>query len=121
MSLNDNDLFVAPERISLSLSARDLALAYALKVNETSPDRRFLVVFDWADERRARQKGTNNWHDLGPGLDLVAYHRSQVPAPCVVRADDFEFAVKIPAEVLPRKADILIDVDGTVPHQLVLK
>lgn len=121
MSLNNNDLFVAPESVSLSPAARDLALAYALKVQETKLKSPTLVVFDWADSRRIREKGTNNWQDLGPGLDLVTYERSQVPASYIIRKDDLEFAVKIPAEVLPRKAKVLIDVDGTVPRQLVLK
>ncbi|MGI8525849.1 MAG: hypothetical protein ACR2K5_06640 [Pseudolabrys sp.] len=80
------------------------------------------MAFDWAHLRRVRQPNTNNWRDLGAGLDLAAYERQQVPSAAIQITEGLEFSVKISENVLTKENMPLIDVDETLdPPRLVLR
>jgi hypothetical protein len=100
-----------------------MTIAFAKAVNEAEPGRDLIVVFDWAEMRRVRYpRNSNNWHDLGAGIDLDAYERRQVPADTIVTVDGLAFAVKIDEHTLAQSRQRLIDVDVSAgPRQIVLR
>jgi hypothetical protein len=58
---------------------------------------------------------------LGAGPGLAAYERPKVPAKRIHVADGFEYAVKIPANVLDAAAAKLIDADRDENCALALR
>jgi hypothetical protein len=59
--------------------------------------------------------------DIGPGLDIVAYDRPDVPAEVVQQRDGIAFAANIPSRIYEASAERLIDVDETAFSKLVLR
>ncbi len=59
--------------------------------------------------------------DQGPGLDVGAYERSEIPADRIAVIDGLEFAVAIPKDVCEAATERLIDVAGDGSTKLVLR
>lgn len=117
------DGFNTKARVTLSQAAREVAIAFINKVGDMRPKQDFIVMFDWADSRRVRfPRDSNNWQELGAGIDLGVCERGQVPLNAVMSAEELEFAVKIDERILVRCAERIIDVDrSTSPPQLVIR
>ncbi|MDX2264075.1 MAG: hypothetical protein NW215_03780 [Hyphomicrobiales bacterium] len=100
-----------------------MAIAFMNKVDDMRPKHDFIVVFDWADSRRVRYpRDSNNWQELGAGIDLGVCERGHIPFNAVMSAEGLEFAVKIDERILARSAERIIDVDrSTSPPQLVIR
>jgi len=88
--------FNRPGTVSISPAALAMARAFSEETSRLEPKEDWVVCFDWADSRRARKKGTNEWSDLGSGLDLVAYERNRVPAAAIALIDGLEILTKVP-------------------------
>lgn len=114
-------LFVPLGAVSISSSALDLARQFGEHIKRTRPDETWVIAFDWADERRVRLPNTNQWEELGAGLDLGAYDRVDLPDGVTQTIDGVEFAVIVPRQVYERARQRLIDRDDGVPSKLALK
>lgn len=99
--------FNPPGTVSISPAALAMARAFRDETSKLQPEEDWIVCFDWAESRRARKKGTNEWSDLGSGLDLVAYERSRVPAAAIALLDGVEVLTKVP--ITNRKGRIEVD------------
>ena len=80
-----------------------------------------MVGFEWASARRVRQRPDAPWEDVGPGVDLGAYARSDLPPEVIQHIDGLELVIKIPREVYESSAERLIDVDAAAFSKLVLR
>jgi hypothetical protein len=116
-----DDWFSPPGIVTVSHAAMALAKAFEAEARKNHPHETWIVAFDWADSRRVRDRGTNNWRDLGAGLDLAAYESWKVPAKNIHETEGFRFAVKIPGQILEASPEKLIDADATAVSGLVLR
>jgi hypothetical protein len=124
MSSDDRFGFTHARVIAVSPAALAMAREFAQAARETRPGKDWLVCFDWAYSRTMRfPRPGGPMQELGPGLDLTAYERSEVPKECVDAAQGFEFAVKVPSSVWLHSQRRLIDVDNSTSSlwRLVLR
>jgi hypothetical protein len=98
-----------------------MAREFDQQVRRVTSDRDWLVSFDWAFARSARSRPDASFEDVGPGLDLVTYARSDTPPELIQRVGGIEFAIRIPKDVHASSAEGLIDVDETAFSKLVLR
>ena len=117
----DAEYFTPPGLVILSDAALELARSYGDEMRLQRPGEDWIVVVAWWHSRRVREKGTNNWTELGAGLGLAAYERPKVPAKRIHVADGFEYAVKIPADVLDAASAKLIDADRDDNYAFALR
>ena len=68
-----------------------------------------------------REKGTNEWRDVGAGLDLAAYERWKISDTRIQSNDGVDIAFKVSPQVYERSAERLIDTDETAFSGLVLR
>lgn len=113
--------FTPPGTLRISDAALELAREFREQARQAAPDEDWVISFDWADSRRFREKGTNEWRDVGGGLDLTAYERWKIQARYIQKIDDVDIVVKIPAPVWERSAERLIDADESAFSGLVLR
>jgi len=107
--------------LRVSASALQLARLFRDQAKQAVPDEDWVVCFDWADSRRVRTKGTNEWRDVGAGLDLTAYERWKISDTHIQSIDGVDIAFKVPPQVYERSAERLIDTDETAFSGLVLR
>ncbi|MGE3246416.1 MAG: hypothetical protein AB7F96_02735 [Beijerinckiaceae bacterium] len=123
---NDNDYVIPasfyskPEDVEISDAAFELAREYFKKMVDTYPGKKWVVVFDWADSRRVRQKGTNNFDDIGSGLDLAAYEAHQVPTEMIAAVSRIRLALRLSHHVVQASANKRIERDDRQFGQLAL-
>jgi hypothetical protein len=82
---------------------------------------RHVATFDWAQSLGTRRNRDVPLEDIGACLTLAAYKRDEVPDGFIQKAGDFEFAVRIPVEILEEHAERLIDIDESLPFKLALR
>lgn len=107
--------------LRVSTSALQLARLFRDQAKQAVPDEDWVVCFDWADSRRVRTKGTNEWRDVGAGLDPTAYERWKISDTHIQSIDGVDIAFKVPPQVYERSAERLIDTDETAFSGLVLR
>lgn len=105
--------------LRLSDDALAMALEFAASIG-AGPQGRRLVSFDWSRTQSFRKSRDAEWQDIGPGLALVAYERSEVPPYAVHRQGGLAFAAKIPTDVLANHPERLIVRDDQQAFQLAL-
>jgi hypothetical protein len=113
--------FTPPGTLRISTSALELAREFRDQARESQPDEDWIVSYDWADSRRVREKGSNDWRDLGAGLDLTAYERWKIPEKHIQKTGDLEIVVKIPPQIWQKSKERLIDTDDTIFSGLILR
>ena len=113
--------FSNPDKVKVSAEALAIAKGFDEEISGKHPDQQWVIAFDWADSRRVRDRGTNNWQDLGSGLDLTAYEHWKVPLQAIKKLDELRYAIKIPDQILDASAEKLVDVDDSSVSGLVLK
>ena len=116
-----DDWFTSPGTVRVSAAALAMAKAFDDEVRDKHSAEDWIVAFDWGDSRRVRDRGTNNWRDLGAGLDLVAYERWKIPDNDIQELDGLRFAVKIPGQVVKASNERLIDTDKASVSGLALR
>lgn len=112
--------FTPPGTLRISASALELALGFLEQVRKADASQNWVVSYDWADSRRAREKGSNNWRDLGAGLDLTAYERWKIADKHIQKVRDLEIVVKVPPQIWQKSEKRLIDTDKQSFSGLVL-
>lgn len=113
--------FARRGRAGVSAAAVAMARDFIDSVLRIEPEKDLVVAFAWHDSRRVREGG-GPLVELGPGIDLVTYERSQLPDGVVMRAGELEFAIQIGPEILSATEFRLIDVDGSAePPKLILR
>ena len=113
------DGYQRPGLVRVSPSALKQAQDFSEAVQKLRPGEEWVVVFDWATARSYRNKNETIEHDLGPGLDLGAAERHEVPEEVIESNGDFKFAVQIPVEILQKSLERLIDIDEN--QKLILR
>lgn len=120
-SSNDNtDSFTAPGIVKVSKAAIEFARDFR-GVAKSFRHGDYVVAFDWAQSVSVRKGPDQPLENIGACLMLGAYERRHVPSKFIQRADGFEFAVKIPAEVWEKSTQRLIDVDARQLFKLTLR
>lgn len=116
------DWFSRPGAVKISPAALEMAREFHAELVRTRPGEDWLVCFDWADSRRARiPRDSNQWVDLGAGLDLTAYEREKVPRAAIQNIGGLEILVKISELVLSSSAGRSIEIDEQVRTHLALR
>lgn len=115
------DHFAPPGTVTVSPSALKLARQFDEHIRDGRRNEAWLTTFSWADARQVQQADTENWEDMGPGLDLGAFERDQVPPEVIHSVDGMEFAIMIGASVYEAAEQRLIDRDDAVLSKLVLR
>lgn len=113
--------FAPPGVVSVSAAALALARDFDEDTRRVRSAHPWVLAFDWADSRIVRMPKGGPRHELGPGLDLVAYEPADVPPDVVQTIDGLTFAVRIPSNIYERSRERLIDVDDAAPTKLVLR
>lgn len=113
--------FTPPGTLHISPNAVALARAFREHARRAAPDEDWVISFDWADSRRVREKGTNDWREVGSGLDLTAYERGKIKNEFVETIDDIDFAMRVPRSIWETSDQRLIDTDPAAFSGLVLK
>jgi hypothetical protein len=113
--------FVPPGVVRVSPAALALGRAFRTAVGQARVGQDWLIAYDWAESRRLRKPNTNDWEDLGAGLDFAAYERDAVPIGAIQTIDALEVLIKIPIDILEASRERLIDTDNTRKAMLVLR
>lgn len=116
-----DDWFTPPGKLRVSASALELAREFREQARQAAPDEDWIISFDWSDSRRIREKGSNEWRDIGAGLDLTAYERRKIRDDHIQRMEGMDIVMKVPAPVWEKSAERLIDTDETAFSGLVLR
>src|SRR4051794_38901500 len=91
--------FTQPGMLTISASALDVARRFHEEAVGSDPGQDWIVSFDWADSRRMRKPNTNDWDDLGAGIDVTAYVREHVPASAIQLIDGLEVLISVPDHI----------------------
>ena len=123
MIVNDRlDGFTLPRLLKVSAAALRMARDFGDFLKQDKPDQDWVVCFDWADSRQMRfPRPSGAMQELGPGFDLAAYERKNVPDEVMQAIDGVAFAIKVPSRVWLNSAKRLIDVDPRDSSGLVLR
>ena len=114
-------IFAPPGSIKISDAAWQMAREFDERVRRSKSYEEWVISFNWADSRSIRRRIDGPMEDIGPGLDIVAYDRPDVPAEVVQQRDGIAFAANIPSRIYEASAERLIDVDETAFSKLVLR
>jgi hypothetical protein len=114
-------LFAPPGVVSVSAPALEMARKFDKHVKSTRFGDEWVIAFDWAISRGIRRRVDGPMEELGPGLDLVAFKRSELPDEVVQQVEDVTFVIKIPGQVYEASSQRLIDVDEKAFSKLVLR
>lgn len=114
-----DEVFIAPGTVRVSEAALKKARDFAA-ASGAGPSGRRVVAFDWAQSIAIGRRGEPS-REVGPCLILGAYERNDVPAGFTEHVGRLEFAVRMPLEVLAQSTERLIDVDDSMPFELVLR
>lgn len=115
-----HSFFAAPGAVRVSASALRMAREFSAQVGATMPGCDQVIAFDWADSRFVRRPAGGPRVELGPGLDIVAYDRADIPADVIQTIDGFDFAVRIPKNIYEARSLRLIDIDAGAASGLTL-
>lgn len=112
--------FTPPGLIRVSPQAMELARDFWNEAKTTQPEKDWLIAFSWGDTRRYRnvQAGLD-WQDLGPGIDIAAYERHEIPQQAIQIIENMEILIAIQQKIWENSVDRLIDVDGA--KRLILR
>jgi hypothetical protein len=105
---NETDNFLPSSRLEISDAALALAQTFAEELHQGRPGD-WVLCFDWAISREIRHRDRGGWQDLGPGVDLTAYERKDLPAGAINRIAGLELALKIPASLVAGKSRLDVD------------
>jgi hypothetical protein len=125
-SLNPNNdespfrYFLPPGVITVTTAALRFAQDFAGGVNSVKSKSDWVAAFEWSLARTMRYPDGREI-DLGAGLDLGAYRRSDLPPEVIQRIGDLEFVIKIPREVWEASEQRLIDYDPSVLSKVILR
>ncbi len=93
--VSSQTVFVKQDQIKISDSAIH-ALNEFWKDMELFPQKSPMIVcFDWAESRSFRVSKTGGWTELGEGIDLVAYDKTDIPEEFVFQIGDIPVAVRL--------------------------
>src|SRR5256885_9720657 len=122
MIVNDRlDGFTFPGLLKVSAAALRMARDFGDFLRHEQPDGDWIVCFDWADSRQMRfPRPSGAMQELGPGFDLAAYERKDVPDEVMQTIDGVAFPIKVPSRVWLNSAQRLIDVDPSTRSGLGL-
>jgi hypothetical protein len=116
------DGFTSPGLVKVSSAALRMAREFGDFLRQEKPDGDWIVGFDWADSRQMRfPRPGGAMQELGPGFDLAAYERGNVPHEVIQSIDGVIFAIKIPSRVWLNSAKRTIDVDASGKSGLTLR
>jgi hypothetical protein len=114
-------LFALPGVVGVSAPALEMARKFDKHVKSTRSGDEWVIAFDWAISRGIRRRVDGPMEELGPGLDLVAFKRCDVPDEAVQHVEDVTFVIKTPGQVYEASSQRLIDVDEKAFSNLVLR
>lgn len=103
------NFFAPPGMVKVSTAALEQARRFAEDIGRVRPDDDWVVSFEWAESRSVRHRTGGPREELGPGLALVAYDRSDLPPEVIQTAGELEFAIKIPRKVWGKSKLRMID------------
>lgn len=112
--------FLLPGAVKVSAAALQFAQDFAGGIKSVGSKPDWVVAFEWSFAR-TMQYPDGHEVDLGPGLDLGAYRRSDLPPEVIQRAGDLELVIKIPREIWEASEQRLIDYDASVLSKVVLR
>ena len=112
--------FAPPGMVKVSAAALEQARQFAEDISRVKPEDEWVISFEWAESRAIRRRVDGPREELGAGLVLVVYDRSDLPPEAIQTAGDLEFAIKIPSEVWRKSALRTIDIDETVLWKVTL-
>jgi hypothetical protein len=115
-----DEVFIARGSVRASDAALQLARDFAAS-SGAGPGGRRVATFDWAQSIEIGDDAGAPPREVGPCLILAAYERKDVPPDCIERIGLFEFAVRMPRQVLVRAPERAIDVDKAAPFGLVFR
>jgi hypothetical protein len=113
--------FVAPGSVKVSPAAWKLAREFDERVRRSKSYDEWVICFNWGDSRGIRRRVDGPMEDVGPGLDIVAYDRADVPTEFVQLNGGIAYAIQIPSRIYEPSTERLIDVDETAFSKLVLR
>lgn len=113
--------FAPPDAVKVSPAAWTMAREFDERVRRSGSYKEWVISFNWGDSRSIRRRIDGPMEDIGPGLDIVAYDRSDVPAEAVQQRDGVAFAINIPSRIYEASTERLIDVDETTFSKVVLR
>lgn len=111
-------LFLDPTRVTVSPQALVLVMEFAKLLPRNGKS--WVVSFDWAFDRRYREKNSMIWHDLGPGIDMAAYEEREIPAHRIIVFNNIKIAFKIPEDVFNNLPNGRIDQDKKSPGKIIM-
>jgi hypothetical protein len=112
--------FLPPGVVKVSAAALQFAQDFAGGISSVGSKPDWVVAFEWSLARTMRYPDGREV-DLGAGLDLGAYRRSDLPPEVIQRAGNLELVIKIPREVWEASEHRLIDYDASVLSKVVLR
>ena len=115
------EFFAPPGAVRVSPAALKMVQEFGGRVRRAPSDANWISGFEWFFARSIRPRPDAPWEDMGPGLALGAYARSDLPPAAVQRIGGVELVIKIPRHVYESSTERLIDVDAIAPFKLVLR
>jgi hypothetical protein len=115
-----DEVFIELGVVRVSDAALQMAREFG-GVSGAGPGGRRVATFDWAQTITISDRGGAPEREVGPCFILGAYEREDVPPDCIVRVGRFQYAIRMPREVLAQGAERLIDADESVPFGLVFR
>jgi hypothetical protein len=115
-----DEVFIERGTVRASDAALQLARDFAAS-SGAGPGGRRVATFDWAQSIAISENAGAQPREVGPCLILGAYDREDVPPDCIERIGRFEYAIRMPREVLAQAAERLIDTDEALPFGLILR
>lgn len=106
--------------VKVSKAALELGRAVGIAGRRRLPGKDWVVQFHWYLSQRYRYPGTD-WVEEGPGLDVGASERTEIPADRIQVVDGVEFVVAIPKDICEAATERLIDVAEDGSTKLILK
>jgi hypothetical protein len=106
--------------VKVSNAALELGRAVGAAGRRRLPGKDWVVQFHWYLSQRYRYPDTD-WVEEGPGLDVGASERSEIPPDRIAVIDGLEFAVAIPKDICEAATERLIDVAGDGTTKLILR
>lgn len=115
-----DEAFIEPGIVRVSKAALQMAREFS-GASGAGPGGRRVTTFDWAQSISISDRAGGPVRDVGPCLILGAYERADVPPEFVARVGQFEYAVRMPREVLAQAVERMIDADKSAPFGLVFR
>lgn len=112
--------FTPPGTIAVSSRALEKARVFLDEAKQREPSKDWLVAFNWGDTRRYRNiKAGIGWQDLGPGIDIVAYERQDVPPQAIHDIGGTDIVIAIAKSIWEQAIEKMIDIDES--GQIILR